>query len=81
MLAGGGVSTLAGVALVAIGTSMANNAIERRHFLQQQDALDDAQRNEFTAQGDSATLGQNLHTVGWVLCGAGSVVLGVGGVL
>ena len=40
MLAGGGVSTLAGVALVGIGTSMANNAIERRHFLQQQDALD-----------------------------------------
>jgi hypothetical protein len=81
LLAGGGVSALAGVALVAVGASMANNAIERRHFLQRQEALDDTQRFEFTDQSNSVSLGTSLNLAGWVLCGAGSLVVSAGGML
>ena len=80
-LAGGGLSILGGTALVAVGASMANNAIDRRNALQNQATLTDTERAEFTDQSGSVANGRTLHFSGLVLCGAGAVAAGLGGLL
>ena len=80
-LAGGGLSIIGGTALVAVGASMANNAIDRRSALQSQATMTDTQRAEFTDQSSSVENGRTLHFSGLVLCGAGAVADGLGGLL
>ena len=80
-LAGGGLSIVGGTALVAVGASMANNAIDRRNALQNKPTLTDTERAEFTDQAGSASNGRTLHLSGLVLCGAGAVAAGLGGLL
>jgi hypothetical protein len=81
MLAGGGLSVLGGTALVAVGASMANNAIDRRTALQNKVTLTDVERTEFTEQSSSVETGKTLHLSGLILCGAGAVAAGLGSVL
>ena len=81
LLAGGGLSIIGGTALVAVGASMANNAIERRTFLQNKPTMTDTERTEFTDQSGSVANGRTLHLSGLVLCGAGAVAAGLGGLL
>ena len=81
MLAGGGLSVLGGTALVAVGASMANNAIDRRTSLQNKETLTDVERAEFTEQSSSVETGKTLHLSGLILCGAGAVAAGLGSVL
>ena len=80
-LAGGGLSIIGGTALVAVGASMANNAIERRSVLQNKPTMTDTERTEFTDQSDSVANGRTLHLSGLFLCGAGAVAAGLGGLL
>ncbi len=80
-LAGGGLSIIGGTALVAVGASMANNAIDRRNTLQNQPTLTDTERVEFTDQSSAVSNGRTLHFSGLVLCGAGAVAAGLGGLL
>ena len=81
LLAAGGLSVLGGTALVAVGASMANNAIDRRSALQNKETLTDVERAEFTDQSGSVETGTSLHLSGLILCGAGAVAAGLGGVL
>lgn len=81
LLAAGGLSVLGGTALVAVGASMANNAIDRRSALQNKETLTDVERAEFTDQSGSVDTGTSLHLSGLILCGAGAVAAGLGGVL
>jgi hypothetical protein len=81
LLAAGGLSVLGGTALVAVGASMANNAIDRRSALQNKETLTDVERAEFTDQSGSVETGTSLHLSGLILCGAGALAAGLGGVL
>ena len=81
LLDAGGLSVLGGTALVAVGASMANNAIDRRSALQNKETLTDLERSEFTDQSSSVETGTSLHLSGLVLCGAGALAAGLGGVL
>jgi hypothetical protein len=81
LLAGGGLSSVAGSALLALGSSMANNAIDRRHQLQRLEVLSEAERLEFADQSGSVSLGRTLYVSGIVLFSAGGLTTLVGGIL
>ena len=81
LLAGGGLSVLGGTALVAVGASMANNAIDRRDSLQNKPTLTDTERAEFTEQSSSVQSGRTIHTAGLILLSTGALAAGLGGVL
>jgi hypothetical protein len=81
LMLGGGGTLLGGGALTAFAASMANNAIARRHQLQNMEALDTAQRSEFITLSATVQLGRVLHLSGLVLVGVGTLAVGAGGLL